>query len=139
MAPRSSHKVFHLRSRDIRRRIVHLLRSPLFWWITFWGNSSIFGGAAVFHLLEHGNNPNIHSFVDSLVWAVGTVTTVGGGAAQPVTLMGKIFSLFMMMGGAVFLWSYMGVFVGVLVDPELSAIQSEITEMEKTLKLGAPK
>jgi hypothetical protein len=69
-------------------------------------------------------------FVDSLSWAVGMVTTVGGGTVYPVTLSGKILGIFMMMGGALFLWSYMALFIGILIEPELSHIQREVDEIQ---------
>lgn len=40
----------------------------------------------------------------------------------------------MMMGGAIFLWSYMALFVGVLVDPDLEKLQRELSEIQHDLK-----
>lgn len=110
------------------------MKTRLFWWITFWGNSCLFGGAILFHFLEAPVNSSVVSFFDSLGWAVGMVTTVGGGNVAPVTVAGKILAIFMMMGGAVFIWTYMALFVGVLIDPELSSIQRDISEFHHDVK-----
>ncbi len=79
-------------------------------------------------------NPSIHGFLDSLFWAVGLATTVGSGNIHPITPAGKVLSIFMMMGGALFLWSYMAIFVGALVDPELRRIEREVSEIQHDLQ-----
>jgi hypothetical protein len=117
----------------LRRRLKSLVRSPLFWAITVWGNLCIFGGAVIFYLLESDLNPTLN-FLDCLVWAVGIVTTVGGGDVHPATIAGKVLSILMMMGGAVFLWSYMALFIGFLVEPELVSIQHEFSEIQSEIR-----
>ena len=119
--------------RSLRRRFGLLLKSPLFWRISIWGNAFILGGALIFFFLEKEQNSKVGGFLDSLVWAVGTVTTVGSGDVHPVTVFGKILSIFMMLGGAIFLWSYMALFIGILVEPELGAIQKEVIDMQHEL------
>jgi voltage-gated potassium channel len=121
-------------SKALRSRLKSMLRAPLFWVITFWGNTCIFGGALIFHILEKPQNPKLQSMLDSLAWAVGMVTTVGGGDVHPVTQTGKTLAIFMMMGGAVFLWSYMALFIGILVEPELDEIQKEVSELQHDLR-----
>ncbi len=108
----------------VKRRLLALVRTPFFWVITLWGNTCLIGCAVAFHALEGGLNPGVHSFLDSLHWAVGIATTVGGGGINPITAGGKIVSILMMMGGAIFLWSYMALFVGAFVSPELKIIES---------------
>lgn len=123
-----------LRVHILRRRLIWLIKSPIFWAITIWGNSCVFGGATIFYILEKDQNPNLTSFIDSVAWAVGIVTTVGSGEVHPVTVPGKLFNILMMMGGAVFLWSYMAMFVGILVDPELTHIQKEISKIQHDVR-----
>jgi len=118
----------------IRHRLLALIKTPLFWWITLWGNAFIVGGAIAIHLLESPLNPTIPSFLDSLSLAVGMVTTVGGGNVHPQSLLGKCLAMFMMMGGALFLWTYMALFVGALIDPVLSTIQREISEIQRDVQ-----
>jgi hypothetical protein len=120
--------------KSIRKRLKSLLKVRFFWIITLFGNACLIGGALLFHWLESGANPNVGHFVDSLAWAVGLVTTVGGGNVAPVTLGGKILGIVMMMGGALFLWSYMALFIGILVEPELSHIQREVDEIQHDVR-----
>ena len=48
----------------------------------------LFGGAAIY------NNIEGWSFVDSLYFSISTLTTVGYGDIVPVTVAGKIFTIF---------------------------------------------
>ncbi len=121
--------------KSLHRRVVYLFRTPMFWWITVFVNSAVFGGASLFHWLEFGANPKIGSFLDCLMWAMGIVTTVGGTDIFAVTPEGKILTIFLMAGGAIFLWSYMALLVGVLVDPDLEKLQREVAEIQHDLKI----
>lgn len=120
--------------RSLKKRLKSLLKVRIFWAITLFGNTCILVGALLFHWLESGANPNVAQFVDSLSWAVGIVTTVGSGTVAPVTTYGKILGIFMMMGGALFLWSYMALFIGILIEPELSHIQREVDEIQHDMR-----
>lgn len=114
----------------ILRRLFSLVRTPVFWAFTLFGNLCIVGGALLLRRFESPTNPAANEFLECLIWAVGIVTTVGGGSLHPVTLEGKILMIFMMIGGAVFLWSYMAMFIGALVDPELRAIEREVGSLQ---------
>ena len=121
-----------LNTRFALKRLSALLRTPMFWMISFWGNLWILIWAVVFFWAENGVNPEIQNFLDSLLWAVGLVTTVGSHI-KPVTGLGKMISIGTMMGGAIFLWSYMALFVGALVDPELKYIEREVAELQREM------
>jgi voltage-gated potassium channel len=56
-------------------------------------------GGAAFQLFETGTNPAVHGYLDSLWWAIGTVTTSGSGAIYPITEGGKIVSIVLMVSG----------------------------------------
>lgn len=116
---------------SVKRRILALLKTPFFWLISLWGNACICGGAVLFYRFEFGKNPAIQDALDCLLWAVGIATTVGGGNIYAVTQAGKVLSILMMMGGSIFLWSYMALFVGAFVDPELKDIEREVSELQQ--------
>lgn len=115
-------------------RIESLIRTPLFWILTVWGNSFILIGAALIYKFEGPLNPLAQDFMECLIWSVGLVTTVGASNIVPVTLAGKIVMLAMMMGGAVFLWSYMALFIGALVDPELKTLEDQVSSLQEHSK-----
>lgn len=75
----------------------------------------MFGGADLFHSFEHGVNPNVHSFFDSIWWAMVTITTVGYGDIAPVTTPGRIVSMIMMMLGIGFLGLTTGIVARTIV------------------------
>ena len=59
----------------------------------------IFGGIGVY-LTEHGHpGANITNLGDALWWAVVTIATVGYGDYYPVTAVGRVIAVFIMLGG----------------------------------------
>lgn len=115
------------------RRIGLLLRSRVFWLATLAGNLWVLGGATLFWLVEAPENKAISGFLDCYMWAISVVTTVGG-PLHPVSFPGKLVSILMMTTGAVFLWSYMAIFVSALVDPDLESIQKELLELQQEIE-----
>lgn len=121
-------KVLH--ANRLKKRLLALLRQPAFWFITVFGNGLVILGSIGFHFAEKGVNPGLGSFLDSLAWSVGLVSTIGYGTLVPVTASGKVLGIFMMMGGCVFLWSYMALFVSALIAPDLGHLEDEVHELE---------
>ena len=61
---------------------------------------AIFMSATIMYVFEGvGNNPNIKSYLDAIYWAIITISTVGYGDITPVTLTGKVITLFLVGGG----------------------------------------
>jgi voltage-gated potassium channel len=111
----------------------------------------IFGGIAVYLAEYHHEGANITKVGDALWWAVVTVATVGYGDYYPVTTVGRIIAVFMMLSG-------IGIFVllvgslsqrrlqrtesrlkrktqtGLLGDEEKTSIRNKIDEIEKLIK-----
>ena len=61
--------------------------------------------ATLLTIIETEANPNVGSFTDALWLSFATITTVGYGDISPVTPVGRIIALFLMLGG-------IGVFAG---------------------------
>ena len=100
---------------------------------------------------QNHEGANITNMGDALWWAVVTVATVGYGDYYPVTTVGRIIAVFMMLTG-------IGIFVllvgslsqhrlqraesrlkrktqaGVLGDEEKTSISNKIDEIEKLIK-----
>ena len=59
--------------------------------------------ACLVYYAEHGHNPQFTSIPATIWWAVVTLTTVGYGEMVPVTLLGKTFSIIIMLSGVALL------------------------------------
>ena len=56
----------------------------------------LFGGSFGYHLLEDWD------FLDSIYMTLITITTVGFGEVRPLDAPGKLFTIFLLMGGVLF-------------------------------------
>lgn len=115
-------------------RLFSLFKRPVFIFITLWGHLVLFVGSLSFYYFESDVNPKVNSYFDVLHWAIATVTTVGYGEFAPVTLSGKLVSVFMMIFGSIFLWSYTALFTGALVTPELKHLMRDLRTLEKDVE-----
>jgi len=116
------------------QRIRRLFREPVFIALTVLGNGSIALGALVLYLLESGTNPHMKSFLDSVLWSVGIVTTVGAGELQPVTALGKIVVIIMMVSGTALFWSYLALFAGALLSVEIGEMGREMRHISTSIR-----
>jgi len=58
-----------------------------------------FGSTIIYIYEGAGINPNITSFFDAVYWSVITISTVGFGDISPVTIQGRVATLFLVIGG----------------------------------------
>lgn len=56
-------------------------------------------GTFGFHYFEYGINPNDKSLFDAFWWSMVTLTTIGYGDIYPITPMGRVVAMFLMMVG----------------------------------------
>ena len=108
-----------------------------------------FGGNAVY-LTEHGHRgANITNLGDAFWWAIVTITTVGYGEYYPVTIVGRIIAVFMMLSGIGLFALFVSTFAqrrlqpiesrlkskteqpSLLIDQTKTTIKSKIEEIEK--------
>lgn len=58
-----------------------------------------FGSTIIFIYEGAGVNPNIDNYFDAIYWSVITISTVGFGDISPVTIQGRVATLFLVIGG----------------------------------------
>lgn len=86
--------------RVINRKAIVSLRGRLLVYVV--GGSSILafcGALAVLDEERKSPHANIHDFADAMWWAVSTMTTVGYGDRYPVTPIGRLAAVGLMVGG----------------------------------------
>jgi voltage-gated potassium channel len=113
---------FNLGIHLFTHRIWQLMKQPVFIVLTVVGNTLIAIASALLYYFESGVNPKINSLLDTLWWAVATVTTVGYGDISPITTFGKIIGIFMMIVGTALFWCYTALFAGAIMAEEASEI-----------------
>ncbi|MBY0314869.1 MAG: potassium channel family protein [Bdellovibrionales bacterium] len=117
-----------------KRRLTALLKHPFFWVLTVCGNSMIIAGTLSFYIFETPYRKHPLSLMDCLLWSTGIVTTIGYSNNEAFTFAGKLTILILMLGGTLFLWSYMAFLVSALITPELSSLENDIHQVEKELE-----
>jgi voltage-gated potassium channel len=90
--------------------IVRVVRSPAFIVLTFLGNGFISLCGLIFYHIEKGTNPAVGELIDGFWWAFATATTTGYGDITPVTLPGKLLSIFLMLSGLALFAMYTALF-----------------------------
>ena len=105
------------------KRLWLLAQQPVFIVLTVVGNFMVAMSSLLLYHFEHGINPRINSWLDTLWWAVATVTTVGYGDISPVTTIGKVIGIFMMIVGTALFWCYTAMFAGAIMASEAQEIK----------------
>ena len=133
----------HLQHFDIVKilalRLKPLIGMPVFWLLTLLGNGFVAFGAFVLFHIEAGHHDKPLTILDCVSWSVGLVTTIGYGDLVPVTEGGKLLGIVMMIGGTLFLWSYMALFVSILLAPDISLIESQIKGIKRETSMDEKK
>lgn len=109
---------FHFGLKHMIVRLGLLVKNPVFFALTIIENSLVLISSILLFHLEHGLNPKINNWLDTLWWAVATVTTVGYGDISPITAGGKVVGIFMMIIGTALFWSYTALFAGAIMAEE---------------------
>lgn len=81
------------------KSIASLVTSKPFIYMTIAGNFTVFLFAFLFYQVEHQHNPLVDEHMDAIWWAFTTVTTVGFGDIVPVTTLGRVIGIALMLIG----------------------------------------
>jgi len=99
--------------------ILRLIFSHSFLVITFFGNLIIVSFSFIFYWLEYSVNKDLVSLLDAIWWGFTTATTVGYGDIIPVTAMGKVVGIFLMLIGTALFATYTALFAQTILEDEL--------------------
>lgn len=112
----------------LSRRLIRLLRWPLFWWLTIFVHSVVFVSAALFYVLERDVNPVRLTITDAMYWSIATATTVGYGDIRTVTIAGKWLSMALMLSGTLFSALYTALFASALIEEDLKHLEKDLLQ-----------
>ena len=87
--------------------------------------------ATVVTSIEAGRNTGIASFFDAMWWAVVTATTVGYGDTVPITALGRVIAMVLMIGGVSLFSGLTANFASFLLKGEDLHLTQLLSEMEK--------
>ena len=97
--PKKKHELVFISLKFFLLEIWVLVKSPVFILLTIMGNTLIALFSLLFYFIEKDKNDNIHGFIDALWWGMSTATTTGFGDIIPVTSVGKLLGILLMLTG----------------------------------------
>lgn len=115
-------------------KIRGLVTQPIFIVLTIFGNLLVTVASSLLYHYEFGLNPQINSKLDTVWWAVSTVTTVGYGDIIPVTPEGKVVGIFLMIIGIAIFWSYTALFAEALISKDILDLEDGLKSIDRILK-----
>lgn len=124
------HKLKWPSAKFLKKKAWRLIGHPVFVVLTICGNLLIALGAFGLYITERGINRNVNTILDTIWWAVATVTTVGYGDVSPVTPAGKIIGIVLMILGTAMFWSYTALFADTLMSDEFEDFEDELRNIE---------
>jgi len=116
------------------KTIGKVLRDPIFLALTLIGNGILIVCSVLFYVFEQGTNPNVITGFDAAYWTIVTITTVGYGDVAPVTVVGKIVSMIMMLTSGVLFFSVIALVASSFVEREFEVLEAEIKELRVEIK-----
>lgn len=112
-------KIFLIKSVHFSKLLFRLIKSAPFLTLSFYGNGTVVLFAGLFYWLEHDVNPKVVHFLDALWWAFATTTTVGYGDVVPITSLGKILGIGLMLIGVAIFGIYTALFARAILDDDV--------------------
>lgn len=111
-----------------------LFIDPVFVTLTIIGNSFVLINAFVFYSYEHAVNNQVNGVLDAVYWAVATVTTVGYGDITPVTSLGKVHGILLMLAGTAIFLSFTALFAKAILGKDIEDVEREVRKLEDQVK-----
>ena len=112
-------KIFVNKSAHFVKIIYQLIKSPSFITLSAIGNVMVTLFAGIMYFIEKDVNPNFQNFLDSLWWAFSTMTTIGYGDIVPISPLGKIIGIALMLIGVAFFSIYTALFARAILDDDI--------------------
>lgn len=116
--------------RIFARRVVMLIRQPIFITLTVLVHSCVLVAAILFYRLEAGTNLAVNTLFDAVYWAMCTITTVGYGDIVPLTAGGRMIAMILMIFGSLATVLYTALFATAVVAPEFQQVERQIHKIE---------
>lgn len=117
---------------QINRILLEIITSQSFIAITIIGNSIILFASYLFYLIEGDINPAITQYLDAVWWAFATATTVGYGDIIPVTNIGKLLGIALMLIGTALFAIFTAIFAQTIMEDEI--IRMNLKPSKKDIK-----
>lgn len=102
-----------------RTLIISILGRPAFLYLGVFAITSMALFSSLFYFVESELNPGIHTALDAAYFTVATMTSVGFGDIAPVTDVGKVVAIIMMLLGTFLFVSFTGVVASTVLEVEL--------------------
>lgn len=118
----------------VLRNIFRVMISKEFISLSVLGNGIICLFAIGFMYTERGSNPNVKEFLDALWFCYSTVTTVGYGDITPVTSLGRIIGIFLMLIGTIFFVTFTALFSNAILGPRISQFEGQLKLEDKKIE-----
>ena len=103
---------------DFTSAFVRSLRRPVFVYLTTLALTVQAIFAVFFYLAETGKNERVISFFDSFYFTVTVMTGVGLGDIAPVTGLGRLVAMLMMLAGTAIFVAFTGVLAASILEVE---------------------
>ncbi len=118
----------------LNKVLIRIMLSKAFISISVVGNTVILCFSMLFYHLESPQNPEVNEYLDALWWAFSTATTVGYGDIIPMTTLGKILGIFLMLVGTALFATYTAIFAQSILEDDFFNQESKTAELFKELK-----
>ncbi len=112
-------RIFAIKSTHFIKLIGKLVVGVPFLTLSFLGTIIVTAFATAMYFIEHDVNPQMATFLDAMWWSFATTTTVGYGDSVPITPLGKILGIALMLVGVAIFGVYTALFARAILDDDV--------------------